>query len=225
MENHGPTTHKIKWREDDYAPIAELPMEEVVRRIEILNKQLENYGSMSGGWAPVTAAELLGKSRLDWQTSLSGSLRRWISGPDETLTSGDLILAWANLGSLIEGTIKLILSVYYEQYKTDIDALKKAGAYLYKQKKPKCPDGLTLEPLRRFCAEKKIMDTDDLDLVKRVQERRNAIHAFKHRTIGDDAEFQQALRGYLQMMRNIIGRLPPYQDGYALPSEWVPIDQ
>lgn len=210
MEDHEPTMPTIEWGDDGFAPIEGLPIEGVVGQIEILNQKLEWYSSVIGDWAPVEAARLLGKSRLDWQTSLSGSLRRWISGPDEALTPGDLILAWANLGSLVEGTIKLFLSVYYENYKTDIDALKETGAYGHKKDRPKPPDGLTLEPLRRFCAEKGIIKDDDLGLVELVQQRRNAIHAFKDRPIGDDTEFQQALRGYLQMMRNLIGRLPPH---------------
>jgi hypothetical protein len=45
-------------------------------------------------------------------------------------------------------------------------------------------------------------------LVQLVQQRRNTIHAFKDRPIGDEAEFEQAVRGSLQMLRNVIARLP-----------------
>ena len=60
--------------------------------------------------------------------SLSASLRLWIRDPADALTPAELILAWANLGSLVEGTIKTFLSVWYETYKGDIDNLKKANA-------------------------------------------------------------------------------------------------
>ena len=167
---------------------------------------------------PVAAAGLLGKSRLDWQVSLSGTLHLWIREPGEALTSAELILAWANLGSLIEGSIKLLLSVYYETFKADIDNLKKVNAYNKKKQEPLSPAGLTLEPLRQYCALREILDNCELALVQLVQQHRNAIHAFKDRSIGDEAEFEQALQDYLQMLRNIIARLL-YPDDQYVPSE------
>lgn len=189
-------------------PATELPIAEVVARIEKLNDQLAQFWSKSDGWAPVAAAGLLGKSRLDWQVSLSASLRLWLREPGDDLTSAELILAWANLGGLIEGTIKLFLSVYYETFKADIDNLKKANAYNKKKQEPLSPDGLTLEPLRHYCALREILSKDDLALVQLVQQRRNAIHAFKDRPIGDKAAFEQSARSYLHMLRNVIARLP-----------------
>jgi hypothetical protein len=48
------------------------------------------------------------RSRLDWQVSLSSSLRNWVRDPLTALSDGDLILAWTNLGALIEGTLKFV---------------------------------------------------------------------------------------------------------------------
>ena len=56
--------------------IDEMAITEVIDRIESLNNGIAKFWSKSDGWAPVAAAGLLGKSRLDWQTSLSGALRR-----------------------------------------------------------------------------------------------------------------------------------------------------
>ncbi len=53
-------------------------------------------------------------------------------------------------------------------------------------------DRLTLEPLRQYCALREILNKEDLALVQLVQQRRNAIHAFKDRPIGDRG---QAFRG------------------------------
>lgn len=206
----------VKTRNDVcLTPVSEFPIAEVIGRIEKLNGQLAKFWSKSDGWAPVAAAGLLGKSRLDWQVSLSGTLQLWIRDPAEVLTPAELILAWANLGSLIEGTLKFFLSVYYETFKADIDNLKKVNAYNKKKQEPLSPDGLTLEPLRQYCALREILDKDDLALVLLVQQRRNAIHAFKDRPIGDEAEFQKAVRAYLQMLRNCIARLPYPGDEYV----------
>lgn len=195
--------------------VTELPTLEVVGRIEKLNSQLARFWSRSNGWAPIAAAELLGKSRLDWQVSLASSLRLWIRDSVQPLTPAELILAWANLGSLIEGTIKLFLSVYYETFKADIDNLKRANAYNQKKQEAFSPDGLTLETLRQYCALREILDEKDLALVQLVQQRRNAIHAFKDRPIGNDVEFQLSVRNYLQMLRNVNARLPYPDDVYV----------
>ena len=96
--------------------------------------------------------------------------------------------------------------------------MKKANAFNNKKQKPLSPDGLTLEVLRKYCAVRDILSKDDLALMQLVQQRRNAIHAFKDRPIGDGAEFCESLRCYLQMLRNVITRLP-YPDGIYVPVE------
>jgi hypothetical protein len=195
-----------------------MAMAEVVDRIESLNQGIAKFWSKSEGWAPVGAAGLLGKSRLDWQTSLSGSLRLWMREPSNALTPAELILAWANLGSLVEGTIKTLLSVWYETYKADIDNLKKANAYDNAKQVAHAPDGLGLEKLRNYCKTNELLGAEGDALVELVQQRRNAIHAFKDRPIGDGNEFQKAVRSYLALLRAINGRLP-YPDEMYEPRE------
>src|SRR5579859_1182306 len=95
-------------------------IKEVVQRIVNLNKGLADFWGNANGWAPTDSANLLSRSRLDWQVSLSESLGHWTGR--KKISDGDLILAWANLGSLVEGTMKLFLSVYYEDYKKDLHA-------------------------------------------------------------------------------------------------------
>jgi hypothetical protein len=80
---------------------------EIVQRITKLNSGIQKFWSKSHGWAPVEAAGLLAKSRLDWQVSLSKTLTLWLQ--KKPLTPGELILAWSNLGSLVEGTLKTFL--------------------------------------------------------------------------------------------------------------------
>lgn len=192
---------------------------EVVDRIETLNQGIAEFWSESDGWAPVAASGLLGKSKLDWQTSLSGSLRLWVREPSDALTPAELILAWANLGSLVEGTIKTLLSVWYETYKADIDDLKKANAYDKEKQMAHTPGGLGLEKLRNYCKAKKLLGAEGDALVELVQQRRNAIHAFEDRPIGDGTEFQTAVRGYLKLLRMVSVRLP-YPDEIYEPRKY-----
>jgi hypothetical protein len=180
----------------------------VIDRIEWQNRELARFWKAAHGWAPIEAAGLLSKARLDWQVSLSSSLRLWLRDPPNALSDGELILAWTNLGALIEGTLKLFLSVYYNDFQADVENLKAAGAFDHKAQAPKSPDGLTLEPLRKYVAVRGLIGASGNDLVKLVQDRRNAIHAFKDRPIGDDAELWGAVRNYLAMLSDVDGRLP-----------------
>src|SRR5260370_42148708 len=76
--------------------------------------------------------------------------------------------------------------------------LKKANAYDNAKQVAHAPDGLGLEKLRNYCKAQKLLGAEGDALVELVQQRRNAIHAFKERPIGDGIEFQTALRGYLR---------------------------
>ncbi|MBV7396839.1 hypothetical protein [Mameliella sediminis] len=179
---------------------------EVVDRIISLNAKLSAFWASAHGWAPEDAAKLLSKSRLDWQVSLSKTLYFWIDR--NSMTDGELILAWANLGALLEGTLKLFFSVYYSDFQTDTEALKKANAYDYKKNTHKEPDGLTLEVLRRYSIHKNLFAEAHLVMFQLVQNRRNAIHAYKDRELGNVTEFRDAVRGYMKFLTDVDLRVP-----------------
>lgn len=183
---------------------------EIVCRIINLNEGLCRFWSNSSGWAPIEAAELLSKSRLDWQVQLSKTLQIWIEPTDPECSDGRLILAWTNLGSLLEGTLKLFLSVWYQSYVDDIESIKKKG-------KLQSPDSLQLEPIRAFF-KKQIWDDGFDKIALNIQTKRNAIHAFKNKDIGTWKEFSKAVRDYLFILRYINSRLP-YPDDVYIPIE------
>ena len=179
-----------------------MSIDEVVTRIIQLNEGIRYFWISSGGWAPIDAAQLLSKSRLDWQVSLSRSLKIWLMEPLALEENGRLILAWANLGSLVEGTMKLFLSVYYEDYKRDILAIRRASDF-------KDPDSLTLEPMRIFFKQRIWCNGENWDTwISHIQQRRNAIHAYKDRELGNFEDFFVDVRIYLDFLKDINGRLP-----------------
>jgi hypothetical protein len=187
-----------------------MPVSEVIQRIVKLNHELCKFWSQSSGWAPIEAAQLLNKSRLDWQVQLSRTLLIWSDTSDTQNTEGRLILAWVNLGSLLEGTLKLFLSVWHQSYVQDVEAIKKNG-------KLQLPDGLQLDALRTFF--KKQIWSDDFDkIVLNIQTKRNAIHAFKNKDIGTWEEYSSAVKDYLVVLRYINFRLP-YPDDIYTPRE------
>lgn len=194
------------------------PIADVVARIRKLNSGLCHFWSRADGWAPQSAAELMSKSRLDRQVSLSRSLRLWTDSPPQDLEDGDLILGWANLGSLIEGSVKLFLSVFYEDYKRDLGTLKQTQAWHSRKAKLLEPDGLAFDVLIDYAEKAELFDKDDLALFRLVQMRRNAIHAYKDRSIGTGVELHTAIKSYLICLRAINRRLP-YPDENARPME------
>lgn len=194
------------------------PYSDIVARIGKLNDDLSEFWSSAHGWAPDSAAALISKSRLDWQVSLSRSLHHWGHEEPDTLEDGDLILGWANLGSLIEGTLKLFLAVHYETYKNDLENLEKTEAWHVKKGQAIDPDILKLQALIQYSAKAKIFTDEQLALFKLVQERRNAIHAFKDRPIGTGSELHKAIRDYLGFLRLTAARLP-YPDNVYEPRE------
>lgn len=186
-----------------------IPLTETIARTTHLIQGMMGFWKEAHGWAPLEAAELLNKSMLEWQSSLAEQLAAWRG----TLTEGQLILAWANIGALVEGQMKLLLSVYYQDYLSDAYAIKKNGH-------TEAPDGVTLEPLILFFKRKIWSPEENWEpWVRMVQQRRNAIHAFKAKTIGTTDEFHTALGTLLEFVRFINGRLP-YPDGYYAPREY-----
>ena len=110
--------------------------------------------------------------------------------------------------------MKLFVSVWYNDYKVDADAITKKGSV-------QDPDGITLELLRQFFKKKIWASTasDNWDpWIQRIQSRRNAIHAFKDREIGNHTDLLTDIRNYLKLLRRINGQLP-YPDDQVEPLE------
>lgn len=180
-------------------------LDEIIVQIVELNTAQAQFWQNAHGWAPKDAALLMSKSRLDRQISLSRCLKIWAKDNHLKSEEGALILAWANLGSLVEGTMKLFLCVHYESYKMDAVAEKdKTGNAL-------CPDGLSLEKLHNFFKKKNFLTHDFMAFIKQVQTYRNTIHSFKNQPSGTADEYYKALRKYLEMIEEIDNTLPyPY---------------
>lgn len=196
-----------------------LPVADVVTRIAKLLAGMAEFWSNSAGWAPDDAAEMLAKSRLDRLASMAETLRRWVDVPPDEISDGDLILAWANLGSLVEGTLKLFLCVYLRDYKADDENTKKTQAYHVKKDLLLDPDGLRMGVLIEYFEKADILPGDELELAKLVQSKRNTIHVFKNLDIGSGPSFHAAVKEYRQMLLSINSRLP-YPDSMYVPHEF-----
>ena len=192
----------------------EIPINEVVQRIIKLNSGIIQFWQESGAYAPIEAAKLLSKSRLDWQLSLTYCLKIWLNIPPDESADGHLILAWTNLGSLVEGMMKLFLSVWHKTYLDDENyiAMRTIKGELQDA------DKLWFEQIRQYFS-KVIWDDSWDNWVHHIQLRRNAIHAYRDRDIGTHQEFLEDIQKYLSFLRYINARLP-YPDEAYIPREF-----
>ena len=191
-------------------------VEGVIDHIIWINETVISAWKTHSGWAPPVAARMLDKSRLDWVESLGHTLRIWVEKPSPKEHDGRLILAWTNLGCLVEGTIKFFLSVYAQSYEREVIALAQdeLRSLASKSGQPKELDSLTFQGLREFLVKRVLAsDVREWDTwLQHIQERRNAIHAYKHREIGSFDEFWNDVRIYVRFLEQLTGQLPDLPD-------------
>ena len=180
-------------------------MVDVIAEICRRNEEIRNFWGHSHGWAPSEAALLLERSRLDRQVALSNCLTLWTpdTHPPERW-DGALILGWANLGALVEGTLKWFLSVF----RNDVpdDSIKRFG-------RPIEPEEATLDQLRQFYSQHSVWYDEaerltwDPWLVE-IRDRRNAVHAYMDKDIGTFEDLQRCIERYLDLIDTLDGRVP-----------------
>ena len=183
-------------------PIPSAQLEKIFKEGLSLTGRMVKFWRCAHGWAPDEAAEIMSVSRLDWQLSLTHSLERWIK--QENLSEDDLILAWANLGALTEGAMKLFFCVYLNDYTSSQHVKLKNGKALM-------PDVIDFEYLRQLIVVKEKIFPDWAEFLETVQYNRNAIHAFKDRKLADQKQFTLCAAAYFKFLQEIDYRLPyPY---------------
>ena len=158
------------------------------------------------GIAPNASAAKLYKSMLEWQSELTNTLEIWVNkGLD--MSVGELILARANLGAVVESWLKFFYCVYYEDYCKDPITYKKKSKMVE-------PENAKFEDLNDFCAEK-LWDSStstEFDWVDSVRHKRNAIHSFNYRDIGTPQDFLDDMDHLCEFADNVISHLPPIED-------------
>ena len=159
-------------------------------------RKTTSFWSNHNGWAPEATANILSRAQLNWISSLSVSLHNW----NRCLSNGDLILAWANIGAIVEGYLKFFLVVYDHDYRKRPHLRK--GDYVSQ-------DVIRLEDLRVYFKKNVWADTDNWDdWISDIQTKRNAIHAFKERDIGDTRQLHDQIFRLHEFVRDIDSRLP-----------------
>lgn len=159
------------------------------------------------GLAPEGVTDKFDAAMLNWMNDLTDSLDIWIAKSLD-MTDGELILAWTNLGALVECWLRFFYCAYYEDYMK--------SPKLGKKGKPLEPDdkAMTFDYLIQY-SKGILWDSlqDPLYLwVCQIQHYRNAIHAFSYREIGHPSDFILNIGQYLLFVDEVIDRLPPIED-------------
>jgi hypothetical protein len=162
-----------------------------------------------GGWASGDARRLLRESRLDRQVELSRTLAIWLEPPTEHDSDGRLILAWANLGTLVEGTMKWFLCVFANDY-ANAPEFDRNGNRVD-------PDDIWFAKLCRYFV-RQVGQTAKFDrLCSRIRARRNSIHAFTDRPIGTWDEWYECVIDYRRFLIHFALSVPYPDEQFAMP--------
>jgi hypothetical protein len=173
------------------------------------------------GWVSDKAYGQLSKARLDRWLSMTYLMDEWFnkSIPEE-LKQAFKIISWANLGALLECSIKLFLTVYIEDYEKDNNAPRKNSKLVN-------PEKLTLEQLRIFFSKKKIVMKPDnwSEWILCVQQQRNGIHCFENRHLADFKELENNLKLYTIFLIHLYYSLPHPPDEEVLPGAMIEFEE
>ena len=161
---------------------------------------LIRYHKKARGWAPDRIADLTENAALDWMLSLTKTLDIWHEKASAPMTDGEVILAYANIGILLESWLTLFLTVHLEDFEKD--------------KKDKLPCSMSLKELIDFMKEHVWQDEKHQDCIswmESIREKRNAVHAFRYRDIGTNKTLKIDLEKYDQFIVDEMAA-PLYKD-------------
>ena len=158
------------------------------------------------GIAPDNAAKKLDIAMLDWQSELTKTLKIWID-KGLNMTVGELILARANLGAVVESWLRFFYCVFYDDY-INQPMKNKKGQILEPEK------DMRFEDLKKFSTGILWDDenTKDYIWVDSIQKKRNAIHSFTYKDIGTPLDFLLDVDYLCEFVDMILNHLPPVED-------------
>ena len=169
------------------------------------------------GIAPDNAAKKLDIAMLDWQRELTKTLKIWIDkGLD--MTVGELILARANLGAVVESWLRFFYCVFYDDY-INQPMKNKKGQILEPE------NDMRFEDLKKFSTGILWDDEKSQDYlwVDSIQKKRNAIHSFTYKDIGTPWDFLLDVDYLCEFVDMILNHLPPVEDYIeCYPAGYVP---
>ena len=167
---------------------------------------LSRFWRSARGWAPAGAADLLEEARLDRFLSFAHTLPDFVDQFSEGTAEARLIVGYATLRSMSESTLKLFFSVYYEDYRKDPDIIRIRNGDVAD------PDDSKFDQLIHLFSLKGAPEF--IPLLRRIQSRGNAIHAFKDRLTGTQSELIDDINQFGDFLIEVNARFPYPDDMY-----------
>lgn len=157
------------------------------------------------GIAPNIVADKIDDAMLEWLIGLSETLNIWLD-KKYNMTTGELILARANLGAIVEFWLRFFCCAYYNDYVN--------APFIVKNKRLEPDNEMSFYNLQEFCTGKIWPDksSDDYIWVDSVRNKRNAVHSFTYRDIGSIEDFICDVEYLFEFVDRIINQLPDVLD-------------
>ena len=178
------------------------------RKFEELKKQTQNVALIwkcTRGVSPANVANDLDKAMLNWMSSLTDSLGIWIS-KGVNMTDGELILARANFGSVVESWLRLYYTIYQDDYNKN--PFKDKNGNAVRREKLRFVD-LQEHSTGILWANKNSWEYLWIDSARN---KRNAIHSFEFKNIGTPMDFINDIDKLYDFVDSIIEKFPPVED-------------
>jgi hypothetical protein len=174
-----------------------------INEIIAILKSQHDFWPNSQGWAPSNAIIRLERARLDRSLSFAHTLQNYFAPFPKGSGDAQQILGYATLRSLCEGAIQLFITVYYNDYLSDNDVIKSKRKSVETTVEP---EDAFLDPLITFYLKKG--DNKFGPYLTRVKMRGNAVHHFKDRDIGTQAELKADILAFRDFLWSINLQLP-----------------
>ena len=180
----------------------------IFEKLQTQTKNMSLIWKETRGIAPDSVADKLDDAMLKWMCELTDTLGIWIE-KGTSMTDGELILARINMGSLVECWLKFFYCAYYEDYLNAPHKVSKKGKEIIIE-----PEKMKFEDLINHSIGILWKDKNDPHCAwaKKIQNYRNAVHAFNYRDIGDAERFIADIDEYYGFVNLILGRLPSIED-------------
>lgn len=173
-------------------------IDEILEKTQSTLTKWENHC----GYAPAEASENLNKFQSDRIIGLTKTLHIWMNNlnEDKYYEIGADIMAYTNLGALVESWLVFFLSVYTCDYNTDPKCDK--------NRLPKEIDTLGFDELLKYCKDILLPERGTYQFVAEIKGARNTIHAYKQRYIRKT--FEKDLQRYSNFLDTVFNRLPDF---------------
>lgn len=156
------------------------------------------------GISPNEVADKLDKAMLEWMSDLTQSLKIWID-KGQDMTDGELILARANLGSVVESWLRLFYTIYTEDYNNN--SISNKGKAIP-------PHKASFKDLQDYSCDILWEDKNSKEYiwVDSIRKKRNAIHSFEEKDIGTPQDFIEDINELYSFVERVMNQLPPIED-------------